>query len=57
MGGLADLAGRFDALLDALDAAGVLDRKAHDVILDAGCAERSQRAYTLYEVDDLSRWQ
>ncbi len=57
MAGLADLSGRFDALLDALDAAGILDREARDTIRDAGRTVRRQREYTFYEVDDLSRWQ
>lgn len=57
MGGLADLAGRFDALVDALSKAGLLNREAVEEIRVAGKEARTQRAYTFYEVDDLSRWE
>ena len=50
-----DTAGRTDALLAELVAAGGLDQSAAGRVRDAGATARTARRHELFEVDDLSR--
>ena len=56
MGGLADMAGQFDALLETLERGGVLDAEAIQTIREAGRDARRTRVHTFYEVADVSEW-
>ena len=52
-----DAAGRTDALLAELVAAGVLDQSAAGRVRDAGATARTARRHELFEADDLSRYE
>ena len=51
-----DAAGRTDALLAELVAAGGLDQSAAGRVRDAGATARTARCHELFEVDDLLRY-
>jgi hypothetical protein len=56
MGGVADLAGQFDALLEVLERGKLVDAEAIRQIREAGIEARRTRSYTFYEVRDVSSW-